>query len=96
MDKAEKKQLAKEYAEKGRQEFLAALPIPPETFQKLFDYLDKQSEEKECNHNFDLTLEFLMSHHISAEPLLNWLRENGAGCDCEIIFNIEEQFEEFL
>ena len=25
--------------------------------------------------------------------ILEFLRENGAGCDCEVIFNVEEQYE---
>lgn len=25
--------------------------------------------------------------------VLEFLRGNGAGCDCEVIFNVEEQYE---
>lgn len=25
--------------------------------------------------------------------ILEFLRGNGAGCDCEVIFNVEEQYE---
>ena len=27
------------------------------------------------------------------EPVLEWLRGNGAGCDCEVLLNVEEMFE---
>jgi hypothetical protein len=26
--------------------------------------------------------------------MLKWLGENGAGCDCEIMFNVAQQWEE--
>ncbi|WP_366936868.1 DUF2695 domain-containing protein [Fusobacterium sp.] len=28
------------------------------------------------------------------EKVLEFLQVNGAGCDCEVIFNVEEKFEE--
>ena len=48
----------------------------------------------ECNHDFSLTNEFLKDKNADIEMVIEFLRENGAGCDCEVIFNVEEKFEE--
>ena len=73
--------------------FLEALPMDRALFPQLFDYLDEQSEEYECQGDFAMTETFLKAHGVSAEPVLKWLRENGAGCDCEVLLNVEELFE---
>lgn len=93
MDKAEKKRLAQEQRERQEKEFLASLPMPQAMFHRLFDYLNKQSEEKDCLHDFTLTTEFLQSNALPENAVLEWLGEHGAGCDCEVIFNVEEYFE---
>ena len=36
----------------------------------------------------------LKDKNIDAKMVLSFLEENGAGCDCEVIFNVEEKFEE--
>ena len=35
----------------------------------------------------------LKNKNLDIEIVLEFLRENGAGCDCEVIFNVEEQYE---
>ena len=64
-----------------------------ELFEKLFDYLDQQLEENKCKHNLDLSALFLNNNSCPVEPVLEWLCENGGGCDCEVLFNVEEKFE---
>ena len=56
--------------------------------------LDDKSETIECKHDFSLTNEFLKAKNIESEKVIEFLEENGAGCDCEVIFNVEEKFEE--
>jgi len=62
----------------------------------LQEYQVKQMEEFEENlpHDFSLTNEFLKDKNADIEKVIEFLRENGAGCDCEVIFNVEEKFEE--
>ena len=42
----------------------------------------------------DAVLMFLKDKNKNIEKVLTFLKENGAGCDCEVIFNVEEKFEE--
>jgi hypothetical protein len=69
------------------------LPMSEKLLKKLFKYLDRQSRRRECNHNFDITREFLRKKNIPQEPVIRWLEENSAFCDCEVIFNVAEKFE---
>jgi hypothetical protein len=78
-------------------EFLATLPFPEHIFQELFDYLDSTLETQPCQHNFQLSSEFLLKRGINLEDHVDFLIEHGGGCDCEVLMNVEEAFphEEF-
>lgn len=93
MNREEKKKLLGEYREKQRKEFEASLPMSRAQFQALFDDLNEQLEENECGHNFDRTIAFLKAQDGPVDAVLKWLGEHGAGCDCEVLCNVEEQFE---
>jgi len=94
MNKADKKKLMDEYKMAQEKEFEDSLPMERKLFYELFDFLNDKSETVECNHDFSLTKEFLKDKNIDIEQVLEFLEENGAGCDCEVIFNVEEKFEE--
>lgn len=83
-----------EYQIQQQKDFEESLPMTKGMFKKLFDYLAKQSNQG-CRHNFEITTQFLVTNKCDVHNVLNWLRENGAGCDCEVIFNIEEMFDMF-
>jgi F0F1-type ATP synthase delta subunit len=97
MDKNEKehrKQIRNELRQKQQEEFEKSLPMNREIFENLFDDLDNQLEEIGCDDTNKLTTEFLEKNKISnVENVLNWLAENGGYCDCEILANVEEKFE---
>lgn len=92
MDKAKKKELLKQYKKQQREKFISSLPMPVEGFMALFDYLDIDYEK--CEGDLRKTIAFLEENHYPVEKVVDWLRKNGAGCDCEVLFNVEEQFED--
>ena len=70
-------------------------PIPLTSLKDLFEHLERTSMTGyECDHTFSLTREFLRRSGLTVEVMLEWLGENGAGCDCEIMFNTCPQWEE--
>ena len=70
-------------------------PVPLSSLRDLFWHLDRTSMTGyECDHSFALTSTFLQKNNLPVEGMLAWLGENGAGCDCEIIFNVCPQWEE--
>lgn len=70
-------------------------PVSHADLRALFELLDVESGNgHECDHEFTLTRQFLAEHRLPEEDMLRWLGENGAGCDCEVIFNVEQQWGE--
>lgn len=93
-EKERRKQLLKEFREKQREEFEQSLPIDRKTFENLFDYLDNQFEKNNCDDTNKMTLKFLEKNKVeNIEVVLKWLADNGGYCDCEILANVEEKFE---
>ncbi|MNU12026.1 hypothetical protein D3C71_00470 [compost metagenome] len=95
IEKARRKQLQRELQEKARIKFEQSLPTSRELFQNLFDFLDEVLEKNTCDDSLKLTKQFLNSQNIqNREEVENWLKENGGFCDCEVLYNVEELFEE--
>ena len=93
MNKDEKRRALAEYKRRQKEAFLSSLPMSANLFRELFDYLDERLSEVCCEHDFRLTQTFLEGQDCDAEAVLEWLEENGGGCDCEVLGNIEEQFD---
>ena len=94
MDKARKKEILHELAEKNLTDFRKGLPIDEKIFPRLFDFLDVELGENNCNHTTVLTRNFLDSNGIkNTTAVIGWLADNGGYCDCEILANVEGQFQ---
>jgi hypothetical protein len=64
-------------------------PISRADLKALFDYLDRQNPEP-CTNTLKETAQFLHGRGLNSRPMLEWLGRNGAGCDCEVIYNVEQ------
>jgi len=95
LDKNEKKKILRELKEKEKIKFEKSLPMPRNSFQKLFNFLDEQLSTNDCTNTSVLTVSFLKQNNIPVEPILTWLEEHGGYCDCEILGNVEEFFDSF-
>ena len=95
MDKARKKELLKAYANEQKQSFKDSLPMDEELFWQLFDYVDEKVEENDgCDQSLSFTRECLEKQKVDVEIVLDWIVNEGGGCDCEVLYNVEERFEE--
>ena len=91
-DRQRRKELINQIKNYQKKEFENNLPMDRSYFTKLFDYLDE--ELNECNDTTLLTEKFLIENNIpNVKDILEWLSNKGGFCDCEILSNIEEQFE---
>jgi hypothetical protein len=71
------------------------LPVAHAELRGLFELLSKESGKGYgCDHKFTLTRQFLAKRELPVEDMIRWLGENGAGCDCEVMFNVEQQWGE--
>lgn len=93
MNKDDKKKALAEYKRRQKEAFLASLPMSEDLFRALFDYLDEKLSEQDCDHDLQLTEQFLDEQDCDVEAVLQWLEENGGGCDCEVLANLEEKFD---
>ena len=94
IDKERRKQIREDLRKKAREEFENSLPMTKDNFKRLFDYLDNELSESECADNHTITKRYLNIIGIeNSEEILGWLIVNDGYCDCEILANVEEQFE---
>jgi hypothetical protein len=96
-DKSEieiRKQIMDDLKKRADQEFESSLPMSRENFKGLFDHLDKLLTDKACDDTNSLTKTFLLqSGNENGDDVLEWLADHGGYCDCEILANVEEQFQ---
>ena len=72
---------------------IPGLPISNGQLKLLFDHLDRPNPDP-CTHTFKETTIFLVARGLPIPPMLEWLNINGAGCDCEVIFNTDAEWGE--
>ncbi|SFN32852.1 Protein of unknown function [Paenimyroides ummariense] len=90
-----RKLLKKQLRENARKEFEENLPISRHYFKTIFDYLNDYLEQNECDHTLNTTLEILRNQNITnVQETISWLNKNGGYCDCEVLYNVEELFDE--
>jgi hypothetical protein len=72
-------------------------PISHDELRGLFECLDRTSMNGyQCDHTYAITNRFLQERNLPVQPMLTWLGENGAGCDCEVMFNTAAEWEEIV
>jgi len=90
MDKKAFKKVSKERELKA---FKESLPMKEIDFLPLFDFLNGELPKIGCQHDFSLLESYCKEKELDFSVLVEWLKEQGGFCDCEILANVEEQFE---
>ena len=94
MDKASRKRLKKLLREQERNAALRALPLAIPELEAMFDMLDVELPLKGCDHSRRLTKAWLVSRGHDVESVFAWLDEHGGYCDCEVLGNVEQHFND--
>lgn len=76
-----------------RERFLHNLPATREEIEGLFVYLNDALGEEWCTHDLRNTMKYLVEKKMNIPQMMTWLNENGGYCDCEILKNVEEEWE---
>jgi len=92
-DKRDRKAALAAWKAKQQVAARAALPLPDDRMQALFDMLDVEFPRQGCDHTLRLTRGWLSAQCLSVEPVVEWLRANGGCCDCEALANAEEAWQ---
>jgi hypothetical protein len=96
MDTNRKRALKKQWQRQQRGAARAALPLPDDQMKALFDHLDVELPKYGCDDSRRITEKWLKDHNVEVDRLLGWLDENGGFCDCEVLANCEQAWEEAI
>ena len=90
-----KDELKKAWRQQERRKLTDSIPMPTQDLRELFDHLDQESESG-CDHTLRLTTEFLQKRGLNVDRIVPWLHEHGGYCDCEVLANVEDKFDEII
>jgi hypothetical protein len=74
------------------EKFFASLPATRAELEGLFEYVEDELYEEECDHTTRFALQYLMKHQLPFPQIIAWLNANGGYCDCKIMENIEKEW----
>ena len=89
-DKQTRKAKRNQWRAEQRDAARAALHLPDERMQAMFDMLDAALPVRGCDHTLRLVREWAQQQAIAFDVLQAWCRENGGYCDCEVLANCED------
>lgn len=81
--KLEQKQLAR-----------AAFPMPDTLLESLFATVEERVTDSGCDHTLRFTEQWLGEHQQPAASVLDWLKGQGGFCDCEVLANAADHWEQ--
>ena len=62
--------------------------------EALFGMLDEALSEQACDHTRRLTDAWLAQRGHAVEPVHRWLDDTGGYCDCEVLMNSEQAWQD--
>jgi hypothetical protein len=84
----------KAWKEQERQKAQAAFPLSSELLESLFASLEAKVDEEGCDHTHRFTDRWLSENKQPRTPVLEWLEGHGGFCDCEVIANAQDHWEQ--
>src|SRR6266849_6007155 len=95
-EKERRKLLSRQVKQSEREIERARLPLNNTAMHELFDYVDEKLSEATCDDTLTHTRAFLSAAGLPLDKVIGWLEEHGGHCDCEVIANAEEAWEEIV
>lgn len=84
----------KQWQAQQRSAARAAFPLTSASLQNLFDSVEDQLEQEPCDHTLRLTEAWLASNGHTPSAVVRWLRDHGGYCDCEVVTNVGDHWEQ--
>jgi hypothetical protein len=88
-EKARRKDLLHSLRNQERQKTREGFPAPILALKGLFDFLDEQLSESDCDDTLRLTRDYVRRNAMDESLIVPWLEEHGGYCDCEALNNVE-------
>jgi hypothetical protein len=77
-----------------RAQFLSSLPASESDIKALFDYLNENPND--CDNTLRQTINFIKERNLPEKEIISWLNELGGYCDCEVLANVEDNWEQMF
>ncbi|MBW3542434.1 MAG: DUF2695 domain-containing protein [Planctomycetes bacterium] len=58
--------------------------------------LEQELTRHGCDHSLRLVQHWLAASGFPREPVETWLRNNGGRCDCEVLANVRQAWEDAI
>lgn len=84
----------KEWKHEQRQLARAAFPLSDALLESMFDTVDRCVEDSGCDHTLRFTKQWIAEHRQTESPVLDWLKGHGGHCDCEVLANAADHWEQ--
>ena len=69
-------------------------PISDSLLESMFEAVGAKVEEDGCDHTLRFTEAWVSVNKQPVEKILSWLREHGGFCDCEVLANAADYWEQ--
>ena len=71
-----------------------SFPMADSLLESMFKSIDDKVQDRGCDHTLRFTKAWLSEHEQPAEKVLVWLHEHGGFCDCEVVANSADHWEQ--
>jgi hypothetical protein len=95
-EKKRRREIVRELRHQAKEKLKAKLPISEVALQDLFDYVNAKLSSNGCDHTLTHTRIFLATRNLPVEEVIAWLGSCGGNCDCEVVANSEEAWNDLL
>ena len=102
VDRERKKELKRKALADIQSAFFNGMPMPLDQVIALIEYVGNELHSRDprlspaCDHTLRISKAWCADNSVDADSVLAWLCDNGGGCDCEVIFNVDGRLEEAL
>lgn len=93
MDAADKNR-KKAWQQQQRQLARNAFPMADALLQAMFEAVEARVDHEGCDHSLRFTQAWLADQRQAAPAVIAWLNEHGGFCDCEVVANAADHWEQ--
>ena len=72
----------------------AAFPLGDAELAALFAAVEASLELVSCDHTLRHSLAWLAEQGHASDEIVPWLQDNGGYCDCEVVANVRDHWEQ--
>ena len=90
----EQRRLKKQWQTAEKQRARVALPLSDDDFAALFHTVETLLSQEGCDHSLRFTTDWIADKSLAGGPLLEWLADNGGYCDCEVVSNARDAWQQ--